>query len=99
MGVNKREQQEREPNKRKRTIHNVKGAATADWASCNPTTLMGAISAVAQDNGAIRLGYTRDGGAYAVGIYGDGEPFTEYIRPGEDINEYLEGLIRDYGKQ
>jgi hypothetical protein len=99
MGVNKREQQERQPQQRKRTADVHKGSTTADWAGCDPTTLMGAVAAVSRDNGAIRLGYTRDGGAYAIGIYGDGEPFTEYVRPGEDIDEYLRGLIRDYGKK
>lgn len=99
MGINKREQQERKPQNRKRTVHASGGNTPAEWGDCNPATLMGAISAVSRDNGAIRLGYTRDGGAYAIGIYGDGEPFTEYVRPGEDINEYLEGLIRDYGKE
>jgi hypothetical protein len=46
--------------------------------------------------GALRLGYTRDGGAYAVGVYGDGTPFTEYIPPSDDIEVYLKGIIEDY---
>lgn len=40
--------------------------------------------------GALRFGYSRDGGAYAVGIYGDGEPYTEFVRPGEDMDSFLE---------
>ena len=39
--------------------------------------------------GAIRFGYTRDGGAYAVGLYYGGETCTEYIRPGEDVEQAL----------
>jgi hypothetical protein len=42
------------------------------------------------------LGYSRDGGAYAIGFYGDGEPFTEFIAPTEDVDEYLRGVIDDY---
>jgi hypothetical protein len=46
--------------------------------------------------GALRLGYTKDGGAYAVGIYGDGTPFTEYIPPSDSVEDYLRGVIEDY---
>lgn len=68
----------------------------ADWGSADGTKLASAIAAVTQHGHAIRFGYTRDGGAFAVGIVGDGEPFTEFIRPTEDINLYLDGLTEDY---
>lgn len=65
----------------------------ADWEGANPTLLLRAIALVAIAGGALRLGYTRDGGAYSIGIYGDGEPYTEYVRPNEDIDAYLAALI------
>jgi hypothetical protein len=41
----------------------------------------------------LRIGVTRDGGAWAFGIYGDGgDPHTEYVRPSEDVNAYLRDL-------
>lgn len=61
----------------------------ADWAKVDSREIQDAIAAVAQCGGALRFGYTRDGGAYAVGVYGAGDPYTEYIRPGEDVEAYL----------
>lgn len=65
----------------------------ADWSSVNPALLHGAIAAITGQGGAIRFGYTRDGGAYSIGILGDGEPRTDYVRPNEDIEDYLRQLI------
>jgi hypothetical protein len=63
----------------------------------DPEMLQYTITAVAQKGGALRLGYTRDGGAYAIGIYGDGDPYTEYISPTEDVNEHLRSIASDFG--
>lgn len=65
----------------------------ADWNNVNPALLMTAIGVVALRGGALRLGYTRDGGAYSIGVYGDGEPYTDYVRPNEDIDAYFERII------
>lgn len=67
--------------------------STADWATADATLVLEAIAVVAWQGGALRFGYTRDGGAYCIGILGDGEPYNEYCKPAEDINEYLRGLI------
>lgn len=69
----------------------------ADWATVDSTLIAKAVAAIGSNGGALRLGYTSDGGAYAVGFYGDGDPFTEYLSPKEDINEFLKGIIEDYG--
>jgi hypothetical protein len=87
-----------EADTRKRRNHSKLSGGGADWATCNGELLAKAVAAIARDGGALRLGYTRDGGAYAVGIYGDGDPFTEYVPPSDDIDEYLRGVIEDYGK-
>lgn len=81
---------------RKRRSNTGTSSGTADWASVDGILLARAIGCVARMGGALRLGYTRDGGAYAVGVYGDGEPFTEYVPPSDDIEAYLKGLIEDY---
>jgi len=68
----------------------------ADWSGVNPALLAGTIGHITKHGFAVQFGYTRDGGAYVVRIVGDGEPFNEYVRPTEDVELYLSGLIEDY---
>lgn len=68
----------------------------ADWASVDAATIRATVAVVALTGGAIRFGYSRDGGAYAVGIYGDGEPYTIYARPFEDVNGILEDIAEGF---
>lgn len=56
--------------------------------------LVDTIQTVAIAGGALRFGYTRDGGAFAIGVYGDGEPYTVYCTPSEDVDSVLRS-IRD----
>lgn len=63
---------------------------TADWAGVENEAICTAIAALGSIGGALRFGYTRDGGAYAVGVYGlESQPYTDYLRPGDDISAYL----------
>lgn len=71
----------------------------ADWKEASYEKIAKAIVAVTQHGYAIRFGYTKDGGAFAIGILGDGEPFTEFVRPTEDIDLFLDGLVIDYGDE
>lgn len=65
----------------------------ADWASIDAEAIRDAVAALGSIGGAIRYGYTRDGGAYAVGIYGlEAQQYTEYLRPGDDVQAYLAQL-------
>lgn len=80
------------PTTNSRGLNRAKGG-TADWASVTPDRLRDAICAAAVTGGALRFGYSRDGGAYAIGIYGDGEPYTEFVQPSESIDEVLETII------
>jgi len=68
----------------------------ADWSSADAKRVLRAISAVTRVGAAIRFGYTKDGGVYAVGVVGDGEPYTEYVRPDEDLDIFLDGLAEDF---
>jgi len=79
---------------RRRNRHHVDHA---DWKEASPEKIAKAIVSVTQHGFAIRFGYTKDGGAFAVGILGDGDPFTEFIRPSEDVDLFLESLRVDYG--
>lgn len=68
------------------------GGSTADYASGNPESIRAAIIAAANVGGAIRFGYSRDGGAYAIGIYGDGEPYTEFFKPDDDLDIIMQSI-------
>jgi len=68
----------------------------ACWKDADCEALRRAIVAVTRHGFAIRFGYTRDGGAFAVAVVGDGDQPTDYTRPSEDINLYLAGLALDY---
>lgn len=70
----------------------------ADWSTVDADTLQQTIVAVSMAGGAIRFGYTGDGGAYAIGIYGDGDkPYTEYLRPGENVEAFLVDVQTTFG--
>lgn len=71
----------------------------ADWSGVDADAIRTAIGSVANSGGALRFGYTRDGGAYAIGVFGDGDPYTEYLRPSDDIERYLQELAEDFRPQ
>jgi hypothetical protein len=65
----------------------------ADWGHVDAELIRAVIVAAGMAGGAVRFGYTSDGGAYALGIYGDGEkPYTEYVSPNDDIEGVLRSL-------
>lgn len=70
--------------------------AIADWGGIEPELLQCLIERVTAQDGAVRFGYSRDGGAYSVGIYGDGKPFTEFCPATGDVDTWLAGLVEDY---
>lgn len=54
------------------------------------------IDKVTSRGGAVRFGYTRDGGAYAVGFYYGSESSTEYCRPNESLEDFMKYWIEFY---
>lgn len=72
------------------------GVGAADWAAASATVLGELIQSVTAKGGAIRFGFTRDGGAYSVGFYYGDDRTTEYCRPSEDLDEFLEKWIEFY---
>lgn len=74
-------------NQQRSTRRSFRGdSEVADWASVDAQAIANCVVFGAANGWAIRFGYTRDGGAYTLGVLGDGEPYTEYIRPTEDIH-------------
>lgn len=72
--------------------------STADWGTVNQNAICQLIREACSRGGAVRFGYTRDGGAYALGLYYGGDHVTKYLPPGEDVIAFLEEWIEFYGK-
>ena len=94
------EQIQRESNKRIAAAAQKKlppiterGSGVADWANADASLLFQLVCVVAMENGAVRFGYTRDGGAYSIGIYLGADSQTYYCNEKEGINDKLAGLI------
>lgn len=84
-----RENEESRASRRKQRGH----VEPASWLNADAELIRQAIVAVTLEGGAIRFGYTRQGGAFAIGFLGDGEPYTDYVRPTDDIDNYLKETI------
>ncbi len=75
------------------TDRRVRRGEACDWTSCNAERLQSAVAAVAERGGALRLGYSRSRDAFAVGVLGDGKPYTDYLQGDADVDGYLADLI------
>lgn len=53
-------------------------------------TVLGAM--MVEQEGALRIGLTRDGGALALGMYLGDDYVTEYVRPSEDFYTALQEI-------
>jgi hypothetical protein len=71
----------------------------ATWAGAPAELLWLVVKNITESGGAVRFGLTRDGGAYAVGIYDNGEHETEYLKPSDDLRAYLEELAAAFEDQ
>jgi len=70
-------------------------AYVPDWTHVSTDLIGRAIAGVARNVGALRFGYSRDGSSFAIGVYGDGEPYTEFFRTPEECDEFLAAIIED----
>lgn len=93
MGVQDNAEHERRANKRERAKESRgrrKSASQAiAWSEFAWLDFAALTVALANKGGAVRLGTTRDGGAWALGIYLDNDYATEYIKPTEDCREAI----------
>lgn len=90
MGKDATEERERKPAR----TGNRQPRHVANWLDANPDVLRRAISSAASTGGALRFGYSRDGGAFAIGVYGDGDPYTDFVGGNEPIDEYLDDYVK-----
>ena len=89
MGKDTREEQDRRGSRR----GNRKPKGYANWLDATPAAIVRAIDAAAAVGGALRFGYSRDGGAFAIGVYGDGEPYTDFVSGTENIDDALDYYV------
>lgn len=61
-----------------------------DWLRINMELMHAVIGVATKDDGAIRFGYSRDGGAYSVALYMGGTPDTSYYHSDEEVSDYLQ---------
>lgn len=78
---------------------NSANGGTVDWAVANREKILELIRCATSRGGAVRFGYTRDGGAYALGLYYGGTAETKYCRPSENVDEFLQEWIDVYAAQ
>lgn len=64
----------------------------ADWGGIDGKVVVDLVQVITRLGGAVRFGYTRDGGAYSVGIYLDDDRSTFYFSPDVDVEAALEKL-------
>lgn len=73
----------------------MKGAGAdgkADWSLAEGEAIRHLVATVADQGGAVLLGYSRDQGAYRVIVMDGDEKFTEWIPCTTDVNEALYNL-------
>lgn len=70
-----------------------KGGSVADWANANSEDVLRLVCLVGMEGGAVRFGYTRDGGAYSIGLYLGDDSKTYYCNEAEGINAQIRELI------
>lgn len=69
------------------------GSGQASWSEVSAANVLELIQAASNAGGAIRFGVSRDGGAYALGIYGDGpEVYSLYSGSLEGIELHIANL-------
>ncbi len=73
--------------------HAKKSTDPVSWCDVPAKIIVNLIDAASRAGGAIRFGDTRDHGAFALGVYGDGEPYTEYFRSSSELEEFATELI------
>lgn len=70
--------------------------ASIEWNDADADLLKRCIVAITRSGAAIQFGKTQAGDALTIRVVGDGEPYTEYRRPGEDIETWLKSFEIDY---
>jgi len=84
--------------KKKRNNHRKPGSTPKkiNWDEVPDVVVIQLITAATAAGGAVRFGGSRDGGVLALGVYGDGDPYTEWFHDAEEFLEFAHDLIAVY---
>lgn len=96
MATKANREENEEKQRRIRRTNRGTGIEGADWGEAKADLIQQAITLITKVGCAVQFGLTKDQGAYVIRIVGDGEPYNEFIRPTEDIDLYLTGVIEDF---
>jgi len=66
----------------------------ADWGRINPEYIYWAVCSVTRAGGAIRLGKSRDGNVYNIGVYDQDEYWNEWAESDESCAAKLDEISR-----
>jgi len=93
VGQNERQRENTRDSKRERQKQvrskRAERGGSIDFGGCDWVAICALIAAFGNAGGAVRVGLTRDGGAWAIGCYLGDDYATEYIRPNEDFRGAL----------
>jgi len=93
MAQAERQAEEKKSNKRsaakERREGSRRGGAKMQLTLNHWTWLIGLTTLMAENEGAVRIGFTRDGGALALGMYQGDDYATEYVRPAEVFSDAI----------
>lgn len=76
----------------------LKGAAKvgkADWGKADPRWIAAIVILVSSASGAVRFGYSRDGGSYSLGLYLGDETQTLWYNGSEEPDAFLGSLYEE----
>jgi len=97
VGIEDNAKSERQANKREKSKQargrRAQSAGSVNWAEFGWGDVIAATETLCGAGGALRIGTTRDGGAWALGVYLGTDYATEYIRPTEDFSEAVREII------
>lgn len=95
MGIDKHEKANRQNSGRLgRFTRN--GDEKASFAGAEAGLLLAVVHWMSEKGAAVRFGKTSDGGALAIGLYDGSDKKTEYLRPRDNINQFLLELLAIY---
>jgi len=95
MGANDRENDRKQNKRDKAKAARSRRAAAAGEASFDAIDwipVVALVEALVYEQGALRIGLTRDGGAFALGVYLGDDYATEYIKPAEDFETAMDEI-------
>lgn len=73
-----------------------KDTLDVDWGGIPAAAFKDAVQCVTSAGGAIRFGYTKDNSTYTLGLYDDGDIWTEYCPSPEGVEQWLKELTEHW---